>query len=257
MMLAEALAPRRARARPRRGRWLANISLVTIDTLLVRVVAPAGLTGLALYAQARGWGLLPRLLSPLTAQPFVAGVAAFVVLDFVIYAQHVAMHRVPILWRMHRVHHCDADVDTTTGVRFHPFEILVSLGIKAAAIVALGAPAAAVLVFEIVLNGSALFNHANWRLSPGVDRLLRLVLVTPDMHRVHHSTRREEQDSNFGFSVPWWDRLCGTYRARPADAHETMGLGVSDVPDPGSVPGLLRLPLVTAKPAASVREATR
>ena len=239
MTLAEAVAPRRQRTRARGGRWAANLSLTALDTLAVRIVAPTGLTGLALYVEQRGWGLLPRL----TSSGFVAGLAAFVILDLVVYLQHVAFHYVPVLWRVHRVHHTDADIDTTTGVRFHPFEILLSLALKGASIVAIGAPPLAVLVFEIVLNGSSIFNHANWYMPLRLDALTRLFVVTPDMHLVHHSTRLEEQNANFGFNFSWWDRLFRTYRAAPAAGHDGIEIGVSGIPDPRSLFRLLTLPL--------------
>ncbi|MDO8795037.1 MAG: sterol desaturase family protein [Vicinamibacterales bacterium] len=238
MALAEAAAPRRARTRPRLRRWPVNLGLTVLSTALVRLLAPVGVMGLAAHGQAHGWGLLPRL----PADPRVAGLAAFVLLDLAVYLQHLLMHRVPLLWRLHRVHHCDEDMDATTAVRFHPVEMLVSLALKAAVVVAVGAPPAAVLVFEIVLNAAALFNHANWRLPAALDRVLRTVLVTPDMHRVHHSTQVEEQNTNFGFNLPWWDRLFGTYRGQPAGGHQLMRVGLADVPDPGSFAGVLRLP---------------
>ena len=239
MMAAEAIAPRRRRVRSRGGRWAANLSLTAVDALIVRLVVPAGLTGFALYIEERGWGLLPRL----TSSRLAAGILAFVVLDLVVYLQHVAFHYVPVLWRMHRVHHTDAEIDTTTGVRFHPFEIVLSLALKAAAIAALGAPPLAVLVFEIVLNGTSLFNHANWLMPLRLDAVMRLLVVTPDMHRVHHSVRLEEQNANFGFNLPWWDRCFGTYREAPAAGHDGMEIGVSNLPDPRSLLRLLALPL--------------
>jgi sterol desaturase/sphingolipid hydroxylase (fatty acid hydroxylase superfamily) len=245
MAAAEALWPRRARARSRRMRWTENLSLSALDTVLVRLIAPAGLTGLALWVEQRGWGLLPRLVP----NAFARGVLTFMVLDLVIYAQHVAHHYVPILWRLHRVHHCDEELDATTGVRFHPIEILLSLGIKGATVAALGASPVAVLVFEVALNATSLFNHANWRIPAALDAVIRLIVVTPDVHRVHHSVSRVEQNSNFGFNLPWWDRLFGTYGARPSHPHEVMPLGVSDVPDPGSLWGLIRLPFRRAFPS--------
>jgi len=247
LALAEAVAPRRARRHRRLQRWPVNLGLTAFSTLLVRGLAgvlvrlavPVGAVGLAMHGQAQGWGVLPRL----TASPLVAGIAACVVLDLAIYLQHVLMHRVPLLWRLHRVHHCDEDFDATTALRFHPGEILVSLAWKAVVVLALGAPPVAVLVFEIGLNAAAMFNHANWRLPLAVDRALRLALVTPDMHRVHHSTRVDEQDTNFGFNLPWWDRVFGTYRAQPAGGHDAMRIGLTDVPDPRTFAGVLQLPL--------------
>ncbi len=238
MAVAEGVAPRRTRRHDRLRRWRVNLQLTLINTALVRVVAPAGVVGLATYGQARGWGLLPSL----PGAPWMAGVLAFVLLDAAVYAQHRVMHRVPVLWRLHRVHHTDEDLDVTSAVRFHPAEMLVSLGLKALVVVAMGATPVAVMVFEIVLNAAALVNHANWRLPLRADRVLRLVLVTPDMHRVHHSTRHDEQQANFGFNLPWWDHLCRTYRAQPAGGHEAMRIGLSDMPDPGTLTGALRAP---------------
>jgi len=223
VVLWEARAPRRARAVPRRARWPANLAVVALDTLLLRVCFPVLAVGLALLAQQRGFGLLNAVATP----PWLAFVAGFLALDLAIYLQHVMFHAVPALWRLHRVHHADFDVDATTGVRFHPLEILLSMLLKLAIVAALGPPAAAVLVFEVLLNATSIFNHANARLPVAVDRLLRLVVVTPDMHRVHHSVHRDETDSNFGFNLPWWDRLLGTYRAQPRDGHETMTLGLA------------------------------
>ena len=218
----EALAPRRARAFPRRARWPHNIALVFLDNALVRVVAPGAAIAVALAAEAHGWGLLNAAALP----AWLAIPLAVVALDLAIYFQHVMFHAVPALWRLHRVHHADLDVDVTTGARFHPIEILVSVAIKMAAVAAIGAPPVAVLVFEVLLNATAMFNHANGRLPLGVDRWLRLLVVTPDMHRVHHSIVYSETNSNFGFNLPWWDRLFGTYRAQPAAGHEAMTIGV-------------------------------
>jgi sterol desaturase/sphingolipid hydroxylase (fatty acid hydroxylase superfamily) len=218
----EALAPRRARAFPRRARWPHNIALVLLDNALVRVVAPGAAIAVALAAEAHGWGLLNAAALP----AWLAIPLAVVLLDLAIYFQHVMVHAVPALWRLHRVHHADLDFDVTTGARFHPIEILVSVVIKMAAVAAIGAPPVAVLVFEVLLNATAMFNHANGRLPLGVDRWLRLLVVTPDMHRVHHSIAYSETNSNFGFNLPWWDRLFGTYRAHPAAGHEAMTIGV-------------------------------
>ena len=176
----------------------------------------------ALVAEAQGWGLFNALAAPW----WVALVGSVIVLDLAIYLQHVLFHAVPALWRLHRVHHADLEFDVTTGLRFHPVEILLSMGIKLAVVVALGPPAVAVLIFEVVLNATAMFNHGNVRLPAYVDRVARWVVVTPDMHRVHHSVRPDETNSNFGFNLPWWDRLLGTYRAQPADGHEGMTIGI-------------------------------
>jgi sterol desaturase/sphingolipid hydroxylase (fatty acid hydroxylase superfamily) len=222
MALWEARAPRRRRAFGRMRRWPGNLGIVAIDTLLIRVVAPAGAVGLALWLAERGWGLFNMVATP----AWLAIPLSVLVLDLAIYGQHVAFHAVPLLWRFHRMHHADLDFDVTTGLRFHPVEIALSLGIKLAVVAVLGPPAVAVLIFEVLLNGTSLFNHANLRLPGVVDRLLRRVVVTPDMHRVHHSVVRAETDSNFGFNLTWWDRLFGTYRDQPAAGHEGMTIGI-------------------------------
>ncbi|MEK9724270.1 MAG: sterol desaturase family protein, partial [Rhodospirillaceae bacterium] len=197
----------------------------------VRVLFPAAAVGAATAAGAAGWGLFN-----VTRWPGWLEVAlAVAILDFAIYLQHVLVHAVPGLWRLHRMHHADLDIDVTTGARFHPVEIAFSMILKIMVVGALGAPVLAVLIFEVVLNASAMFNHANARLPLGVDRLLRLVLVTPDMHRVHHSVRSEETNSNYGFCLPWWDRLFGTYRAQPADGHDAMTIGLERFRDPGEL----------------------
>lgn len=223
LTLWEARSPRRVRAVPRTARWPANLTVVALDTLLLRLCFPVLAVGVAAIVQQRDFGLLNALSAP----PWLAFVAGFLALDLAIYLQHVLFHAVPALWRLHRMHHADFDVDATTGVRFHPLEILLSMVLKLAVVAALGPPAAAVLVFEVLLNATSMFNHANARLPLAADRLLRLFVVTPDMHRVHHSVHRVETDSNFGFNLPWWDRLLGTYRAQPRDGHETMTLGLA------------------------------
>jgi sterol desaturase/sphingolipid hydroxylase (fatty acid hydroxylase superfamily) len=223
LALAEQVRPRRSRALRRTQRWPHNLALVAAGALAVRVVAPAGLATVAVLAQSRGRGALRVVHVPTVA----AWAISVIALDLVVYAQHVAMHKVRWLWPLHRVHHADVDVDVTTGVRFHPIEYLLSLGLKGGAVVGLGAPVGAVILFEILLNATSMFNHANLRLPVPVDRVVRLILVTPDMHRVHHSIDRQEADSNYGFNVPWWDRLFGTYRSEPQHPHETMTLGVS------------------------------
>lgn len=218
----EMAAPRRRREIPRLLRWSNNLALVAVDAALVRLTFPVLAIGVALQAGEQGWGLLNIMRLPGWAA-FLVGVLA---LDLAIYLQHVMFHAVPAFWRLHRMHHADLEFDVTTGVRFHPLEILLSMAIKLAVVAALGPPAAAVLVFEILLNATAMFNHSNVRIPAGVDRILRLVLVTPDMHRVHHSIRPQETNSNFGFNLPWWDRLLGTYRAQPAAGHVGMTIGI-------------------------------
>jgi sterol desaturase/sphingolipid hydroxylase (fatty acid hydroxylase superfamily) len=224
----EALAPRREHKLPRGTRWPGNVGIVVLDTVLVRLLVPTTAVGLALVAEARGWGLFHAL-----GLPTWAGVPLSVVaLDLAIYLQHVLFHAVPALWRLHRVHHADLDIDVTTGARFHPIEVLLSMGIKLGVVAALGAPTAAVLLFEVLLNATSMFNHSNVRMPIWLDRMLRWVIVTPDMHRVHHSIATRETNSNFGFNLPWWDRVFGTYRDQPAAGHEGMIVGVEQFRDP-------------------------
>lgn len=222
MAVWETLDPRRSQQYCRRQRWPHNLLLVAIDTLAVRLLFPLAAVGAALTAAEQGWGLFNALTLP----HWLGVVLGLLALDLVIYFQHRIFHAVPWLWRLHRMHHADLEFDVTTGLRFHPFEIVVSMIIKLAAVTILGAPALAVLLFEVVLNASSMFNHGNVRLPEWIDRRLRLLIVTPDMHRVHHSLMRHETDSNFGFNVPWWDRLFGTYRAQPAGGHLAMTLGL-------------------------------
>ena len=222
MALWEWTSPRRPLSQSRRRRWPGNLGLVAVDTVLVRVLFPAGAVGAALLAEARGWGFFNAVAAP----GWLTGAASVVLLDLVIFGQHVLFHRVPVLWRLHRVHHADLDFDVTTGLRFHPVEIGLSMLIKVAAVLAIGAPAAAVLVFEVLLNTSSMFTHGNVRLPRGLDRAMRWLLVTPEMHRVHHSIIRRETDSNFGFNLSIWDRLFRTYRAQPKAGHEGMAIGI-------------------------------
>ena len=227
MALWEVLAPRRKPAFSRSRRWPSNLGVVAIDTLLVRLVFPTTAVGVALIAEQQGWGLFHALSMP----GWLTILAAVILLDLTIYFQHVLFHAVPALWRLHRMHHADLDFDVTTGVRFHPVEIVLSMGIKLGVIAALGAPAVSVLIFEVLLNATSMFNHGNVRLPYRVDRLLRLIVVTPDMHRVHHSVLPRETNSNFGFNLPWWDRLFGTYRAAPAAGQEAMTIGIEQFRD--------------------------
>jgi|SRR5579884_2144248 len=223
MALWEALAPRRPRTVRKPLRWFSNLGLVALNSVTARLVPFLGLTGIAVLAEARGWGLFHNLSLP----AWLAVALSVVVLDFAIYLQHVMFHAVPVLWRLHRVHHTDLDFDVTTGVRFHTLEILLSLVIKAAVVLLLGAPALAVLVFEVLLNATSLFNHGNVRLPAWLDQMLRLFVVTPEMHRVHHSVLVRETNSNFGFNLPWWDYLLATYKAQPAKGHEGMTIGLN------------------------------
>lgn len=220
----ELLSPRRTPALRRIDRWPGNLGMVAVDTLVSRVLFPTAAVGLALFAETRGWGLLNHTGLPAWAEIAVA----VVVLDLVIYGQHVLFHSVPLLWRVHRVHHADLDFDVTTGLRFHPVEIVLSMLIKLAAVAALGAPALGVLIFEVVLNAGSMFSHSNAKLPIGADRVLRRLLVTPDMHRVHHSVVPRETHSNFGFNLACWDRMFGTYRAQPAAGHDAMTIGVPE-----------------------------
>jgi len=219
----EVASPWRRAEVPRVIRWSNNLALVVVDAAVVRLVFPVTAVAVAVWAEAAGWGVLVLLGLPLWA----AAVLAFVLLDLAIWAQHRVFHAVPVLWRLHRVHHADPEIDVTTGVRFHPAEIVLSMAIKLAVVVALGAPAVAVLLFEVVLNATALFSHSNITLPPAWQRRLGWIVVTPQMHRIHHSERRAETDSNFGFNLPWWDWLFGTYRAEAAagDAGLRIGIG--------------------------------
>jgi len=228
MVAWECIAPRRKRRLSRAQRWPHNIALVVLNTLVVRVLFPAGAIGVALFARQQGLGLFNLLDVP----PLLAVVAGVLLLDLAIYFQHVAFHIIPWCWRVHQVHHADVDLDVTSGSRFHPLEIVLSMLIKFSVVLMLGAPALAVLIFELLLNGSAMFNHSNVKLPFGLDRWVRLLLVTPDMHRVHHSVRRRETNSNYGFSLSWWDRLFGTYVAQPRDGHLEMTIGLEAFQDP-------------------------
>ncbi|HEY1473639.1 MAG TPA: sterol desaturase family protein [Pseudolabrys sp.] len=222
MILWEWLAPRRRLTVGRAPRWPGNLGILAIDIIAVRLLVPTAAVGMALIAAASGWGLSPLLGLPAWAAIPIGVIA----LDLVIYAQHVVFHHVPALWRLHRMHHADLDIDVTTGVRFHPLEILISLAIKMAAVVALGVPALAVLIFEVLLNATSMFNHSNVALPPRLEPIARWLVVTPQMHQVHHSIERAETDSNFGFNLPWWDRLFGTYRANPAAGEQAMTIGL-------------------------------
>jgi sterol desaturase/sphingolipid hydroxylase (fatty acid hydroxylase superfamily) len=231
MALWEHWAPKRQLSVGRPSRWPGNLGVLAIDVVLVRIIFPTAAVGAALVCEAQGWGLFN-----VVAVPFVAAtLASVLLLDLAIYLQHVLFHAVPVLWRLHRMHHADLDIDVTTGVRFHPVEILLSLFIKFAVIALFGAPALAVLIFEVLLNATSMFNHSNVRMPVPVDRIVRLLVVTPDMHRVHHSIVRMETNSNFGFNFPWWDRLFGTYRSQPAAGHDGMTIGVESFRDPAEL----------------------
>lgn len=239
----EVFAPRRPLSQSRTVRWSSNLGLVVLNTVVLRLVFPAAAVGMAVFAAEQGWGVFNYLEVPF----WLAVLASVLVLDFMIWLQHVMVHAVPALWRLHRVHHADLDFDVTTGSRFHPLEILLSMGIKFAVIAVLGPPVLAVVLFEVLLNATAMFNHSNVRIPLGVDRVLRWFVVTPDMHRVHHSVEDDETNSNFGFNLPWWDRLFGTYRAQPRAGHEAMSIGIHgyrDLRQVGWLPGMLWLPFV-------------
>ncbi len=239
----ETLFPRRPWQTPRAVRWLNHLALAALNNALVRLLFPAALVGVAAFGESRQWGLLHLTALPLGWRLALAVIA----LDLVIYLQHVLFHALPLLWRLHRVHHADRDFDVTTGIRFHPLEILLSLGVKSGAVLLIGAPVAGVIVFEVLLNATAMFNHGNIRLPRRLDRVLRWLVVTPDMHRVHHSVAEDEANCNFGFNLPWWDRLLGTYRAQPRRGHRRMTIGIRGLRHPRRVtwlPGILTIPFL-------------
>jgi sterol desaturase/sphingolipid hydroxylase (fatty acid hydroxylase superfamily) len=227
MAVWEILKPRRVLTVSKENRWFVNLSITIIDALLVRFIFPIAALGTAFIAEEQHWGLLNRL----TIDHWIAGIIAILMLDLTIYVQHVAFHHIPVFWRLHMVHHTDLDIDVTTGARFHPVEILLSMIIKMTAILLLGAPAYSVLVFEILLNGTSLFNHGNIFIPPGIDRFIRFFVVTPDMHRVHHSVIIRERNSNFGFNFSWWDRFFSTYKEQPEKGHGDMVIGLANFRD--------------------------
>lgn len=237
----EVAAPRRALTVSKALRWTSNLGLVALNTVALRLLFPLAAVGAAVFAAENGWGLLSHFDVPF----WLAVPLAVIAMDFVIWLQHVMVHAVPALWRLHRVHHADLDYDVTTGARFHPLEIVLSMLIKFATIVVLGPPVVAVVIFEVLLNATSMFNHGNIRLPLAIDRVLRWFVVTPDMHRVHHSIEDDETNSNFGFNLPWWDRLFGTYRDQPRAGHINMTIGIRDHRDPREVDrldGMLLLP---------------
>lgn len=237
----EIVAPRRALTLSKAQRWSANLGLVALNTVLLRLIFPLAGAGMAAFCAENGWGILNHFQVP----AILAVPLAVIALDFVIWLQHVMVHAVPLFWRLHRVHHADPDYDVTTGARFHPLEIVLSMLIKFATIVVLGPPVVAVVIFEVLLNATAMFNHGNIGLPATLDRVLRRVVVTPDMHRVHHSIEDDETNSNFGFNLPWWDRLFGTYRDQPRAGQLGMVIGIRDHADPREVArldGMLLLP---------------
>ena len=240
----ELAAPKRELTISKSVRWINNLGLVFFNSFILRVLFPAAAVGVAAFASEQGWGLFNYY----SDVPFwFAVVASVIIMDFVIYVQHVMVHAIPVLWRLHRLHHADLDYDVTTGARFHTIEIILSMLIKFATILLLGPSIVAVIIFEIMLNATAMFNHGNISLPKTLDKYLRLILVTPDMHRVHHSVEDDEANSNFGFSLPWWDRLFGTYRDQPRGGHQGMTIGIHKYRDPKQVswlPGMLAFPFV-------------
>jgi len=218
----ERLLPRRALTHGRISRWSGNLGVLVIGSIVARAILPVAPIGVAIWAQRQDVGLFNVIDIPV----LLAGILAFLMLDLWIYAQHRLFHWAPLLWRLHRMHHTDMDLDVTSGLRFHPLELLLSLILKIIAVCALGVPPVAVVVFEIVLNATSMFNHSNLALPLKLDAALRLIVVTPDMHRVHHSIRPRETNSNFGFNIPWWDRLFGTYVSEPVDSHTSMTIGL-------------------------------
>lgn len=243
MAVWELLAPRRVLTVSKTLRWANNIGVVVLNSFILRLLFPAAAVGMAVFAGEQGWGVFNYYQAP---YPIVV-VVSVVVMDFIIYLQHVMVHAVPMLWRLHRVHHADPDFDVTTGSRFHPIEIILSMLIKFAVIAVLGPPVIAVVIFEVLLNATAMFNHSNVRLNVSIDKVLRLFVVTPDMHRVHHSVEDDEANSNFGFNLPWWDRLFGTYKNQPRCGHEDMVIGIHEYKNAKQVswlPGMLWLPFV-------------
>lgn len=241
MAVWELMSPRRHLQTSKPVRWSNNIGLVVLNSFVSRLLFPAAAAGVAVFTDNAGWGLFNILGAPF----WLATTASLLLLDFAVWLQHLTFHAVPVFWRLHRVHHADMDIDVTTGVRFHTLEIVLSMLIKFAVILLLGPPVVAVVVFEVILNATSMFNHANVHLPLAADRILRRVVVTPDMHRVHHSIEGDETNSNFGFNLPWWDRLFGTYRAQPRAGHQGMTIGLSTFRDArwsAWLPGMLAIP---------------
>lgn len=243
MALWEFAAPRRRLTASKAVRWISNLGIVFLDSFLVRIIFPAAAVGMAAFAQEHGWGLFNHFQVSYS----LAVALSVVVMDFVIYLQHVIFHAIPIFWRIHRMHHADLDFDVTTGIRFHPFEIILSMLIKFAVVVVIGPPVLGVIIFEVLLNATSMFNHGNVRILRSLDRILRWTVVTPEMHRVHHSVVYYEASSNFGFNLPWWDRFLGTYRDQPRMGHEGMTIGLwnfRDIKHCVLLPGMLVIPFI-------------
>ena len=228
LAMLEAMYPRRARVTSRGSRWPSNIAVSAVNQAFTRLVLPASAVALAILLEEEGWGLL----GVWTLAPWLEVVVAVLLLDLAIYLQHLIYHAVPFLWRLHRMHHADVDFDVTTGIRFHPLSVALSGFIKLGGVLVIGPAAMAVLIFEVLLNATSLFNHSNLRVPDALDRCLRLIVVTPDMHRVHHSSNSSETNRNFGFNFPWWDRMFRTYRAQPALGHEAMIVGLDEFRGP-------------------------
>ncbi len=245
--VAELLSPRRHLTTSKAGRWFANIGIILLNTVFVRLFFSTGAVGIALFVSDQKWGIFNSIDIPY----WLAVILSVIILDFVIYIQHVMFHAVPTLWKLHMMHHADMDIDVTTGTRFHPIEMLLSMFIKGAAIIVLGAPALGVIIFEILLNGTAMFNHGNVKLPIDIDAILRLFVVTPDMHRVHHSVFPVETNSNFGFNLPWWDRLMGTYRAQPMKGHTDMSIGLKQFRNPAQLGLIDMLTMPFTRPQGS------
>lgn len=251
--IAEIALPRRKPTVSKATRWINNMGLVFLNTILLRLLFPAAAVGMAAFTQANGWGLLNHFQPPF----ILAVLFSVVAMDMVIYLQHIMVHAVPLLWRLHMVHHVDPDYDVTTGSRFHPIEIILSMLIKFATIIVLGPPVVGVILFEILLNATAMFNHGNLHLPARLDQILRWFIVTPDMHRVHHSIIPEETNSNFGFNLPWWDRIFGTYKAQPEAGHQGMTIGIQSFNQPRQIswlPGMLALPFVARASGYTINE---
>lgn len=253
MALWEIASPCRKLRYPRTKRWLGNIGIVALNSLVLRLLFPAAAVGMAAFTTHAGWGVLNAIALPFGLSAFIAVLA----MDMVIYLQHVMVHAIPMLWRLHRVHHADPDYDLTTGARFHPIEIILSMLIKIATIAVLGPPVVAVVIFEVLLNGMAMFNHANIRLPTHLDRALRWIIVTPDMHRVHHSVEPNETNSNFGFNLSLWDRMMGTYCPQPRLGQQGMDIGLSSLRDPqitNRLTGMLMIPFLQDKDVYSINK---
>lgn len=243
MALWERLAPRRRADISKLIRWINNLGVVFLSSFLLRLIFPGAAVGMAVFAGEHGWGLFHYFSVPYG----LAVIVSVVAMDFVIYLQHVVFHAIPVLWRIHRMHHADLDFDVTTGIRFHPFEIILSMLIKFGAIAVIGVPVFAVVLFEVLLNATSMFNHGNVRIMSRLDRVLRWIVVTPEMHRVHHSSRYDETNSNFGFNLPLWDRFLGTYRDQPRMGHEGMTIGLENFRDTKHcviLTGMLAIPFI-------------